>query len=238
MPNINPDQFDNYKFETVYEPEMNTTTVRASVYGHHSGAKWLEPTASMRISGYQRESNRYEQELINQGRSHHGIGVDDSGQMKWTGGMMNDSVDKVSWLGMNKEGLSPKEQSNILKGMFGTAVQTHGSIPHADDELSIEGSRIAQAMHRRYGLKPHPKNPKMLRTPSLGWLDEAGDSAVQFSISEASDLINNSRSGVYKDYSNEEVADSVQWLQGMAEQHKPKKKKKKTDDIPLPGMGD
>lgn len=235
MPNINPDQFDNYRFETVYDPDMNVTASRASVYGNNSG-RW-HPVASMKINGYQRSRNESEQQLINAGLDHHGIGSDPNGQLKWTGGMMNDSIDKVSWLGMDKEGLSTRDQSNILKGMFGTAVQTHGSIPHADNELSEAGSRISKAMNRRYGLKPHPRNPTM--EPNLSWLDDEDSAtyAINSDLKDVHDLINNRRYGDYKEYSNEEVADSVQWLQGMAGQQKPKKMKKRVDPQ-LPGMED
>jgi hypothetical protein len=236
MPDVNGDQFRDYMFETSHDPDSNTTSAIASVYaGENSarGGRWF-PAAMMRIDGSQRAKNRQEQELINSGHLEHGVGYDQyskTGQMKWTGGVMNDATDKVSWLAMDKEGLSPRQQSNLLKGMFGTAVQTHGAIPHADKELTLEGSRISKAMNRRYGLKPHPDNPDMRRNV-LGLPVDSSD-FEDFKVSTPL------RGGDWKEHTDNEVVEGVRFIEGQAAAVKESKsKKKKRNDPQLPGMED
>jgi hypothetical protein len=229
------EQFNDYMFETAHDPDSNITSAVASIY---KKGKFV-PKATMRINGSQKIRNKQEQDLINSGYIEHGVGVDrDTGQMKWTGGTMNDAVDHVSWLAMDTDGiidedgesLSPRQQSRLLKGIIGTSVHAHGSIPYADKTLTQDGSRISKAINRRYGVKPHPDNPEMKKnTMSVGWGD---DDFSYFSRSSP---------GTWKTHSNEEVSEGIRLLESNSSSIKAERaeaKTKKREDPQLPGMED
>jgi hypothetical protein len=229
-------QFNDYMFETAHDTDSNITSAVASLYKKGR----FVPKAVMRIDGSQKIRNKQEQDLINSGYIEHGVGVDsDTGQMKWTGGTMdNAAVDHVSWLAMDTDGtidedeesISPRQQSHLLRGIIGTSVHAHGSIPYADKHLTQDGSRISKALNRRYGVKPHPDNPEMKKnTMSMGWGDD------DFSY------FRKTSPGTWKTHSNEEVSEGIRFLKSNSSSikaEKAKAKTKKREDPQLPGMED
>lgn len=84
------------------------------------------------------------------------IKADENGQMHWTGGEFTPNPAHVSWLGMGDFPVGRRRQAEILSNMMAIGVQHHGSIPYADEALSIDGARIARGMAEKYGLKAHP----------------------------------------------------------------------------------
>ena len=233
MSNVSPDQFNGYDFDSFKTPERNTHIV---VSKSNRDKTWMDPVASMTIDGSQRLKNQYEQAEINAGRASHYTRTEPSGQMRWGGGTMEDAVDKVSWLGINKSLVPPRSQPNVLRAMLGVGIEAHGSIPHADSSLSHEGASTAKAMNRRYGVKPHPDNPLMrANVTHCNTQDVRNDvvSEVTDNILEDAQYDSN-----YKEFSHDEVASASQRLKNISDSRRVSKKPKKTDYIPLPGMGD
>jgi hypothetical protein len=98
------------------------------------------------------------------------------GQIRLTGGVMEresdphasegSKVDYVKWLHAHPG------HERALGGLIGAAIAEHGSIPHADKQLSPDGSRTAKAAARRWGIKGHPSNPDM--EPTVPEVHHAG----------------------------------------------------------------
>lgn len=229
MPPFNKTQFQNYTFETARD-QADITHVLVSRHGEEKD----QPVASMMIDASQRRRNLEQQERINAGDDKHYTVVENGGQMRWAGGTMEDSVDRVSWLGMNKRGLPQRDQAKVLRAMMGVAVDAHGSVPHADYELSEAGSRISRAMNRRYGLKPHPKNPTM--KPTLRWSNGESEYASLAALNRSEAMIANPYSEDYREYSPDEVTHLSERLQGVSAERRPKKIK--SSEPKLPGMED
>lgn len=98
------------------------------------------------------------------------------GQMRFTGGVMESEsdpyasegskVDYVKWLHVHPG------HERALGGLIGAALAEHGSIPHADKQLSPDGSKTAKAAAKRWGIKGHPNNPDM--EPTVPEVTHAG----------------------------------------------------------------
>lgn len=84
------------------------------------------------------------------------IAEDDSGQRHWTGGEFTPKPSYASWLGMGDFPVGRRRQAEILSNMMAIGVHHHGSIPVADEALSVSGARIARGLSERYGLQAHP----------------------------------------------------------------------------------
>jgi hypothetical protein len=236
MSNVSPDQFNGYDFDSFKTPERTTHIV---VSKDNRDKTWMDPVASMTIDGSQRLKNQNEQEEINAGRASHYTRTEPSGQMRWGGGTMEDAVDKVSWLGMNKDLVPTRHQPHILRAMLGVGVEAHGSIPHADSSLSHEGAATAKAMNRRYGVKPHPDNPLMHANVTHWNTQDVRNDVVSEMTDELLEdgLIKESLgSGSHREFSHNEVASASQRLKNISDSRRVSKKTKKTEDIPLPGM--
>lgn len=82
------------------------------------------------------------------------------GQQRWTGGNMSrhphDDVTHVNWLHASNP--------HVLRGLIGQAAVEIGQMPHADQTLTEQGSRISRGMNRRIGLPAHPYNQSMKAT--------------------------------------------------------------------------
>lgn len=94
------------------------------------------------------------------------------GQMRWSNGAFepihSNEVDYVNWLHV------PSGDPHVLKGLMALAVDRVGGVPHADSELTEDGSRIARGLNRKMGLRGHPDNPSMRE--SVG---DLGDHTVE-----------------------------------------------------------
>lgn len=232
MSKVSPDQFKNYSFETGEDKNAGTRNVIVSkTSDKHS---FELPVASMTIDDSQRLENKKEQELINSRVITHHVHEEPSGQLRWGGGMMEDSIAKVSWLGMDKDAIPARHQPHVLRAMLGVGVEAHGSVPHADDVLSDDGSATARAMNRRYGVKPHPKNIEMEANLPVSLSNDTVRDYLNQNVAEYVDDM----AGTHRQFSPEEVASASQRLKDVSDSRRVSKKPKKTDDIPLPGMGD
>lgn len=236
MPKVSPEQFKNYVFEAGTDDEGTTHVVAFKSNKDDTG---MYPIGSMRIDASERRANLAQQERIDRGEEQHGIavghsGTGDLGQLKWTGGTMNDSIDKVSWLAMDPQTTPRRDAPHVLRAMLGIGVETHGSVPHADYDLSNYGSRIAKAMHRRYGIRPHPHNPHM--NPTFSWGNESTlPDAIRWnaddSVAELQGTVN------FKSYEDpSEIAGVAQKLADVSSARRKKPSKTLPGQDPLPGM--
>ena len=241
MPRVSPDQFKNYSFEAGTDAEGVTHVVAFRANRDNTD---MYPIGSMKIDGSKRREALDNQEKIYQGEKEHGIAADFSGreipgQLKWTGGTMDDATDRVSWLGLDSDTTPHRDVPHVLRAMLGIGVDTHGSIPHADYDLSEYGSRIAKAMHRRYGIKPHPENPDMHTT--FSWASHDVDaSTMNDSVRWYADSAVSEMSGAenFKSYDDpDEIAAAAQRLVDVSSKRR-KKPTGKPNGIqdPLPGM--
>lgn len=238
MPKVNPHQFDGYYFDTGVD---NENVRHVLVSRENSTGEKTYPVASMKIDASQRIRNNEEQDFINRGHATHGVATEPGGQMRWTGGTMNDAIDKVSWLGMEtSESAIPKRmRPHILRAMLGVAVDSHGSVPHADEELSQYGSNISRAMNRRYGIPPHPNNPTM--KPSFSYDEDDAEWAIRTHLADAERFFNLHQPNDWTSYEGGQVAPLAQRLADVAAERRSPKKKKKPETgqkEQLPGMED
>lgn len=236
MPKVSPEQFKNYAFEAGTDDDGMTHVV---AFKADSDNKDMYPIGSMRIDASERRENLAEQELINRGEKKHGIAVDPfgtghPGQLRWTGGTMNDSIDRVSWLAIDPQTTPRRDVPHVLRAMMGIGVETHGSVPHADYSLSDYGSRIAKAMNRRYGIRPHPYNINM--RPTFSWGDESIiPESVRWNADDSvADMSGASNFKSYDDPS--EIAAFSQRLADVSSSHRKKPSKVFPGQDPLPGM--
>ena len=76
---------------------------------------------------------------------------------------------KVSWAMANRQG-----RAMAAPHLLTAAMSAHtGITPHADYELSPEGSRMSRSAARRGLILPHPNNPEM--KPTMGAMTFEGD---------------------------------------------------------------
>lgn len=236
MPKISPHQFQNYSFDAGTDDEGMTHVV---AYKSNRDKTDMYPVGSLSIDGSQRQHNLEEQEQIYRGEKFHYVTGEQTGQLRWAGGTMNDSIDKVSWLGLDNRTVGRRDAPHVLRAMLGIGVETHGSVPHADRSLSEYGSRISRAMHRRYGIKPHPDNNEMSPTFSFGSNpDRMSETVVIQADSAAAEIGDGSFMKKFKTYDDpSEIAGVAQRLADVSASRR-KKPAKKPDYVqdPLPGM--
>lgn len=174
MPDLRPEQFSKYQASVIATPRDRSTPPALLVTALDMSGEYPSAVASLKIdrdTGPQEDQRFINDAGPGRGSAEHGHVQEESGQGRWTGGNFEAPLDKVSWLG------SGDPHRHLLKSMMGLAMHEnrgHGAI-HADYALSEHGSAVSRGMAKRYGLLPHPANPKMEPTFTMGDFGEDSD---------------------------------------------------------------